>query len=340
MTERSPAAKRPTIRDVAVKAGVSRGTVSRVLNGGHLVSDEARRRVERAIAETGYVVSSSARSLATGRSGSVGFLLTESQQSLFDDPNFATLYRGAAAALARRDLPLVLMVAGTPAERAQILRYVGAGHVDGVLLVSTHAGDPTVQALLDQQVPTISCGVPLGAEERMGYVTADDRRGGRDMARHLLDCGASVLGMISGPADTSGGRERLAGFLDVVGEGHDPRLIEHADDTREGAVRATERILSARPDIDGLFVASDLMAAGALEALAAAGRRVPQDVLLGGFDDSAHAASSRPTITTMRQPFDRISEEMVRLLLDLIDGRGTAAVVLPTELVVRESTSR
>ena len=117
-------ARKPTIRDVAAAAGVSRGTVSRVINGGHWVSPDARAKVEAAIARTGYVASHSARSLATGRAGSIGFLLTEPQQLLFEDPNFSILYRAAAAALAQDDLPLVLMVAGTQVERTQVLRYL------------------------------------------------------------------------------------------------------------------------------------------------------------------------------------------------------------------------
>jgi len=171
-------AKRPTIRDVAERAGVSRGTVSRYLNGGTFVSPQAARKVEKAIAATGYVANHSARSLATGRAGSIGFLLTEPQQLLFEDPNFSTLYRCAAAALAEHDLPLVLMVAGSPSERRQVLRYIEAGHVDGVLLVSSHEGNPVVKALLDARVPTVACGRPLGFEDRMGYVAAGDRGGG------------------------------------------------------------------------------------------------------------------------------------------------------------------
>ena len=330
--------RRPTIRDVAQQAGVSRGTVSRVLNGGTFVSQEARRKVEAAIAETGYVVSHSARSLATGRAGSIGFLLTEPQQLLFEDPNFTTLNRAAAAALARRDLPLVLMVAGTSAERTQVLRYIEGGHVDGVMLVSSHAGNPVVEALLGAGVPTVACGVPLGFEDRLGYVAADDRRGGREMTQHLQAQGARRLAMISGPSDTSGGRERLTGFLEATGVGRNEAWIEHADYTRAGGYTAARRLLEQHSDLDGLFVASDLMAMGALEALKEAGRRVPDDVLVGGFDDSTYAAQSQPSLTTMRQPFERISEEMTRLLLGVVEGEDPAAVVLPTTLVVREST--
>ena len=123
--------------DVAAAARVSRGTVSRVLNGGHWVSPEAAAAVARAIEETGFQANQYARSLVTGRANSVAFLLTEPQHLLFEDPNFSILLRGAAQALAAKGMPLLLMVAGTRDEQQQVLRYVGAGHVDGVLLISS-----------------------------------------------------------------------------------------------------------------------------------------------------------------------------------------------------------
>ncbi|MDU0348033.1 LacI family DNA-binding transcriptional regulator [Actinomyces sp. MRS3W] len=337
------AGKRPTIRDVAAVAGVSRGTVSRVINGGHWVSPEAREKVESAIARTGYVVSHSARSLATGRAGSIGFLLTEPQQLLFEDPNFSILYRAAAAALAKVDLPLVLMVAGTESERTQVLRYIGAGHVDGVLLISSHEGNPVVASLLDAGVPTVACGRPLGYEDRMGWVAADDRTGGRAMTRHLLERGCHKLGMVTGPPDTSGGSERYLGFVDAMTEAGiavDPSLVVHGDYSRASGNAGAAELLARHEDLDGIFVASDLMAAGALEVLRHAGRRVPDEVVVGGFDDSGLAATLEPPLTTMRQPFTRISEEMVRLLLGVIDGEDPASIVLPTTLVERASTAR
>lgn len=139
---RSVPHRRPTIKDVAAAAGVSRGTVSRVINGGHWVSPAALAAVNEAIRTTGYQANNHARSLVTGRSNSVAFLLTEPQHLLFEDPTFSILLRGAAQALAERKMPLLLMVAGDADERRRITDYVGAGHVDGVLVVSSHAGSP------------------------------------------------------------------------------------------------------------------------------------------------------------------------------------------------------
>ena len=324
--------------DVAAAAGVSRGTVSRVLNGGHWVSPEAAAAVERAIKETGFQANQYARSLVTGRANSVAFLLTEPQHLLFEDPNFSILLRGAAQALAAKGMPLLLMVAGTRDEQQQVLRYVGAGHVDGVLLISSHAGSPVVDALVAQRVPTIACGVPLGHEGAVGYVAADDLGGGRQMTRHLRERGRRTIAMITGPLDTPGGRMRLEGYRAELGDDYDEALVQNGDYTRESGVEAMRALLARRPDLDAVFVGSDLMAAGALQVLREAGRSVPGDVAVGGFDDSCLAETLDPPLTTMRQPFARISQEMVRLLLEVVDGETPAAITLPTSLVVRSST--
>jgi len=334
-----PARRRPTIFDVAQAAGVSRGTVSRVINGGHWVSPDALAAVEAAIRATGYTTNQHARSLKTGRANSVAFLLIEPQHLLFEDPTFSILLRGAAQQLAARGMPLVLMVAGTPQEQRQVVDYVSAGHVDGVLLISSHAGNPVVKALLQHEIPTIACGIPLGFEGRVGYVAADDLDGARRMTRHLLGSGRSRVATIAGPPDTPGGRLRLEGYRVELGEAFDETLVARGDYSRASGAEAMRELLRRRPDLDAVFVASDLMASGALAVLRDSGRRVPADVAVGGFDDSGLAATLDPPLTTVRQPWDRISAEMVRLVLSVIAGEESAAVTLPATLIVRDSTA-
>jgi DNA-binding LacI/PurR family transcriptional regulator len=330
----------PTIHDVAREAGVSRGTVSRFLNGGHYVSPAARRAVESAIRKTGYVVNRHARSLSTGRSDSVAFLLTEPQEKFFEDPNFNVLLRGCTEHLARHDIPLLLMLAATADDRRRLTRYITTGHVDGVLLVSSHSGDPVAAELRDAGIPLVACGKPMGLGAKVSYVAADDRDGARDLVRHLLAAGRRRIGMITGPLDTPGGTDRLAGYREVLAEAglpRDPALVAEGDYTRSGGERAARRLLAQSPDIDAVFVASDLMAQGVVSALQQSGRAVPDDIAVGGFDDSPAAISVTPALTTVRQPFDRISAEMVRMLLAQIAGEDTAGVILPTELVIRDS---
>jgi DNA-binding LacI/PurR family transcriptional regulator len=328
---------RPTIDDVAALAGVSRGTVSRLLNGGHYVSPTAAEAVRKAIQQTGYVVNRHARSLATQRSQSVAFILAEPQERLLEDPNFSVLLRGCTQALANHDITLVMAIASTPDERKRIGRYITAGHVDGALLISAHAGNPLIEELQAREVPIVACGKPLGYERSVAYVAADDRDGARQMVQYLMSSGRRTIATITGPLDTPGGVERLAGYRDTLGQACTEDLIATGDYSKDSGEAAMEQLLARVPDLDAVFVASDLMAAGALAALARAGRRVPDDVAVGGFDDSNVATTVEPQLTTIRHPLARISVEMVRLLLERIAGQPPSAAILPTELVVRQS---
>ncbi|MET4541481.1 DNA-binding LacI/PurR family transcriptional regulator [Arthrobacter bambusae] len=329
---------RPKIDDVAAEAGVSRGTVSRVLNGGHWVSPSALAAVNAAIKKTGYRVNPHARNLATNRANSVAFLLTETQERLFEDPNFAVLMRGAADALAVHDIPLVLIMAGTDDEQRRATDFLTAGHVDGVLLISSHGSRKGIIAdIIAAGVPAIACGVPLGFEKKMGYVAADDYEGARDVLRYLHDGGRQRIATIAGPADTSGGTRRLEAYRDHQGADIDEALIAHGDYSRDSGAKAMRELLGRTKAIDAVFAANDLMALGAMDVLRDAGLTTPGDVAVVGFDDIKASQEAAPPLTTVRQPFDRISEEMVRLLLDVISGKRPAAVTIPTELVIRES---
>ncbi|HEX4788408.1 MAG TPA: LacI family DNA-binding transcriptional regulator [Actinospica sp.] len=332
--------RRPTIEDVAATAGVSRGTVSRVLNGGVNVSPTALAAVNKAIKQTGYVVNTHARSLVTQRSGSVAFILSEPQEKFFEDPNFQVLLRGCSQALAEHDMPLLLSIADSEQDCERVVRFISSGHIDGALLVSTHAGNPVFGRLASLGIPTVACGLPIGYERELAYVAVNEAEGARLATAHLAGLGRRRIGTVAGPLDTPGGRDRLAGYreaLDQAGLPFDEQLIAHGDYTRASGQAGMEELLRRAPDLDAVFVASDLMALGALAALERAGRSVPGDVAVVGFDDSPAAVSASPALTTVRQPWRRVCEEMVRLLLALLDGQESAAVILPVELVLRET---
>jgi DNA-binding LacI/PurR family transcriptional regulator len=328
----------PTIDDVARVAGVSRGTVSRALNGGRYVSPRARAAVERAIQDSGYVANSSARSLVTRRSGAAAFVLSEPQELLFEDPNFSVLLRASTEALAGHGMSLVLMLAGGPDQRQRVLQYMRAGHVDGILLVSSHSGDPIVAELERGDLPAVACGQPLGHETSIPFVAADDREGARRMTRYLLDQGRRRVATLTGPLDTPGGQQRLAGYREVLGSGLDETLVESATDySYHAGEAAMDRLLSRRPDLDAVFVASDLVASGAIATLRRAGRQIPADVAVGGFDDSRIATTTEPTLTTVRNPLEQVAAAMVDLLIRRIDGERPESRVLPVDLIRRDS---
>ena len=328
----------PTIIDVATAAGVSRGTVSRYLNGGKWVSAESSNAIERAIRRTGYRANQHARSLVTGRSNAIAFLLTEPQDLLFADPTYAPLLRGAADALSQYQMTLTLLVAGNEKERNNVLNYLSAGHVDGALLVSTHENEPLIDLLLERNVPLVSCGLSIGKADRVASVSVDESAGARAMIEHLRSRGRSKIAMITGPLDLPGGLYRLEGYRSTLGSDFDESLVAVGDYTHESGIRGMTELLERYPDIDAVFAASDTMAAGALQVLRKAGKRVPDDVAVGGFDDSGLAANLDPPLTTMRQPFAQISSEMVSLLLSVIEGGPVKSITLPATLVVRETT--
>ncbi|GHB39481.1 hypothetical protein GCM10010377_32840 [Streptomyces viridiviolaceus] len=202
-------------------------------------------------------------------------------------------------------------------------------------------GALTAEVLRTAGVPLVACGKPIGLGSKVSYVAADDRDGARDMVRHLLSLGRRRVGVVTGPPDTPGGVERLAGYREVLteaGVGIDERHIVSGDYSRADGEAGADRPLARAPDVDAVFVASDLKAQGVPAALRRAGRRVPEDVAVNGFDDSPAAVAVSPELTTVGQPWDRIGAEMVRVLLAQIGGEDPAAVILPTERVRRQST--
>jgi DNA-binding LacI/PurR family transcriptional regulator len=334
--------RKATLDGVARAAGVSRATVSRVVNGSPKVSPDVRRTVERAVARLGYVPNPAARSLVTRRSDSVGLVITEPASRLFEDPFFPRLLRGISAELSARNLQLVLLMPEDAAAEVRLERYLAAGHVDGVLLVSLHGDDPLPAYLQGRGVPMVVGGRPPEGV-KASFVDVDNREAARTAVRHLAGLGRRRIATISGPLDMGAGIDRLDGYADglaELGRGRDERLITAGDFTYEGGAAAMRRLLAAAPDLDAVFAASDLMAAGALSALRTAGRSVPDDVAVVGFDDSPLAAATEPPLTSVRQPIEEMGRELVRLLAESLERsqRATRRVLLSTELVPRASS--
>ena len=332
---------KPRLEEVAALAKVSRATASRVLNGSPNVSPEAKQAVDGAIAQLGYVPNRAARSLVTRRTETVGLVVSEPESRFFSDPFFASTVRGICAALSRSDLQLVLMLAQTEHEHGKATRYVRHGHVDGVFLLSLHGDDPLPAQLRAMGTPTVLLGRPL-ADQQVPFVDADNRGGARVATEYLLSRGRRKVATITGPMDMRAGVDRLEGYRDALhAAGVRPRasLVAHGRFTEDGGVRAMRALLRAHPDLDAVFVASDPMAFGALQALEAAGRRVPDDVAVVGFDDVPFARHSTPPLTTVRQPIEEMTAAMCELLLRHIDGRGADDdhVITPTTLVERAS---
>ncbi|MFJ1901203.1 LacI family DNA-binding transcriptional regulator [Streptomyces sp. NPDC088115] len=349
MTADAPPPARPaTLEDVAAVAGVSRATVSRVINGATTVDPALRRMVEEAVGATGYVPNRAARSLVTRRTDSVALVVSERERRpvsepfigrMFSDPYFGRVVSGLLEVLRPAGIQLVLMLADDRSSRDQLLSYLRHGHVDGVVLISSHADDPLPGLLHDTRLPAVLAGEPRRPTP-LTYVEADQRAGAQLAAEHLVSLGRRRIGTVSGPQDMPAGQARLTGFLDAL-SAHGIRDVTavEGDFTHTGGAAAMKRLLHDRADLDAVFIASDLMALGALPVLLRAGKEIPDDIALVGFDDSSAATACDPPLTTVRQPVEEMSAEMARLLLKQISSPGEpvpSAIFHPT-LVRRRS---
>ncbi|MEU9732069.1 LacI family DNA-binding transcriptional regulator [Streptomyces sp. NPDC048002] len=339
---------RPTLEEVAARAGVGRGTVSRVINGSPRVSDATRAAVEAAVAELGYVPNTAARALAANRTDAIALVVPEPETRFFAEPYFSDMLKGVGAELSDTEMQLLLIFAGSDRERQRLAQYLAAHRVDGVLLVSVHADDPLPDLLAQLEIPAVISG-PRSAAETLPSVDADNYGGARQAVEHLISRGRREIAHITGRLEVYGAARRADGYRDALRDaGHkvDEQLIEPGDFTEEGGRRAMTELLGRRPGLDAVFAGSDVMAAGARQALREAGRRIPDDVALVGYDDSAIARHMEPPLTSVRQPIEEMGRRMIDLLLEEIADRRPAAsrglerrqVVLATELAERASS--
>lgn len=330
----------PTLEQVAERAGVSRSTVSRAINGGLRVSPVTQAAVDAAVADLGFTPNRAARSLVTRRTDSVALVVPEPDERVLSDPFFADTVNGLNSALRETDLQLVLVMARPDDIATRTVHYLRGGHVDGAVVVSHHRDDMLADELLRSAVPTVFVGRPFEGSLHIRYVDTDNTGGGRMAAEHLMHVGRRRIGTIAGPQDMSAGFDRLAGWsAALAAAGFATDAVAYGDFTTAGGARAARQILAEHPDIDALFVASDLMALGALTALAEAGRLVPDDVAVVGYDNLAVAPSTSPPLTTIVNPVIAMARTAGQMLVDLLAGRPVDIdpVIFPPELVIRAS---
>lgn len=335
MSERATA---PTLEDVAARAGVSRATASRVVNADPRVRETAREAVLSAIADLGYRPNRAARSLVTRTADSIAVVVPESDRRVFADPFFSGTLAGVTRALA--DTPLqVVLVMGVPGDDdGRMERYLRGGHTDGAIVVSHHQEDNLWRVLEETKLPSVFLGRPYAAAARLPYVDVDNVAGAAMATEHLIAAGRRRIATITGPQDMSAGGDRLLGWRQALAAaGLDSSLHEQGDFTPAGGSSAMRRLLQRQAGLDAVFVASDQMAVAAMGELAAAGRRVPEDVAVVGFDDSEVAQLARPRLTTVVNPVDQMASHAVLLLRRVMGGSQVDSEVLDTHLVVRDS---
>jgi len=328
----------PTLEMVGAHAGVSRATVSRVVNGSPKVSEEIARTVRAAIAELGYVPNRAARTLASKQAHAIALVVPEDMTRLFGDLYLATIIVGINDRLQESDYVLNLMVASQdPGGKAA--RYLQGGNVDGALVVSHHTDD-TFLSTLTNTIPVVFGGRPaLGIDG--GYVVdVDNVAGARTGTERLVAIGRKRIATITGPKSMRVGSEREEGFLAALAHARlVPGPIVEGDFTLRGGAAAMRKVMEQDSTIDGIFVASDLMAAGAMTVLTSMGISVPSDVAMVGYDDSEAARVTEVPLTTVRQPSEQMGMAMADILIHVLNGAEDRprTTILPTELVIRDS---
>jgi DNA-binding LacI/PurR family transcriptional regulator len=325
--------RRPTLETVAARARVSRATVSRVVNGEVSVSPEAREAVLRAVKELGYVPNAAARSLVTRTTNAIALVLSVPRQG---GELTAAVVQYVTSLLEGAGKQITLMLADTAESHRRIVQHVEAGPVDGVVLLPPDRGDTLAERLSRTGVPVVLLGKPAIAS-LMPYVDVDNAGGAQAATEHLLARGRRRIGMVCGPMDLVAVQDRLAGHRAALRRAGRQPLLAVADLTRSSGAAATRQLLGDDPALDAVFAATDQLAIGALQAAREAGRRVPEDLAVVGFDDIDAASATTPALTTVRVPVADQALAVARLLLSRLDGRHTESVVLPTRLLIRDS---
>jgi DNA-binding LacI/PurR family transcriptional regulator len=328
----------PTLEMVAAESGVSRSTVSRVVNGSPKVRPEVIEAVNAAIERLNYVPNRAARSLASRQTYAIALLIPERVRTFFNDPFFASVVQGITAGLEDSDYILNLLVASSD-PTGKTRRYLRGGNVDGAFVVSHHAADRDLADLCDI-MPVVFGGRPALADlASCHYVDIDNVHGARTAVEHLVSLGRRRIATITGPDDMLAAVDRRTGWSDALAAaGLAADAVAVGDFTEAGGAAAMGTLLAAHPEIDALFVANDLMARGALRVLAESSRTVPEQIAVVGYDDSPVATALRPELTTIAQPSELMGRRMAELLLALLAGREPEPPdLLPTTLVRRET---
>lgn len=330
-----------TLEDIAKISGVSRSTVSRVVNHDRRVSPATRQSVLKIIEEYNFYPNLAARGLASGHTNVLGVIIPAGVPSLFTDPYFPILLQGVSTACNKLDYSVMLSISDAEYEKRLVGRLVQNHLVDGVIVASTLIGDPIQTTLANSDLPFVI----IGRQPNFvaNDIDVDNRQGVRQATDFLIEQGYTRIATITGPLNQMAGLERFDGYKDALlsaGMKVDTKLIAEGNFTEAGGYAGMKKLLQSKPD--AVFASSDMTAMGALRCLHEVGLRVPDDIGLIGFDDIPASSTITPTLTTVRQPIQGMGEAAAHLLIEIIESGSKEfhRITLPTELVVRNSTAR
>lgn len=332
------------LEDIARKAGVSRSTVSRVINNEDYVSEKTRARVMAVIEQEGFTPNPAARALVTQRTQVIGVVIPTAFSVVFEDSlYFPTLLQGISEATHARDYATLLWL-GQPSEDEELFhkRVLKNRLMDGLIIASatkTNQGS-FIDHLLRMKTPFVMVERPIHRAEEVSYVTVDNVQAAQNAVSHLINQGRRRIGIITGDMDNADGLDRFQGYKNALLQAHlpfDATLVMEGHFTQRSGYLGMKALLER--NVDAVFASSDLTAVGALQAIQEAGLHVPKDISLVGFDDLPHSQQTLPQLTTVRHPIQRKGAHAATVLLDLIEGviEGPQQILLPTQLVIRES---
>lgn len=330
-----------TLEDIAKRAGVSRSTVSRVVNNQPNVNEKTRQRVLDVIQKTGFSPNVAARTLVSQRSNTIGLVLPHSVSTFFTDPFYPHLIKGISQACNQYDFTLALFVAGTKEYQEKLLpRLSSRGFLDGVIIQSGHHADQSIiEELKRTSLPMLVAGRPL-YEDGVCFIDIDNVSAAEKAVRHLINCGRKKIGTITGPLSSTVGLDRLDGYRRAMNNSslkyNDHSIIE-SDFTEPGGYEAMQKLITTKPD--AVFAASDMLAIGAIRYIREAGYAVPKDIAVVGFDDLPIPMVDELELTTIRQPVVQFGFKAVEILIELIESDFPIIkrVLMETELIVRKS---
>jgi LacI family transcriptional regulator len=330
-----------TLEDIAKISGVSRSTVSRVVNHDRRVSPTTRENVLKIIEEYNFYPNLAARGLASGRTNVLGVIIPAGVPSLFTDPYFPILLQGISTACNRLDYSVMLSLSDAEYENRLVGRVIQNHLVDGVIVASILIGDPIQTTLANSNLPFVIVGRQpnLAAND----IDLDNRQAVRQATDFLIEQGYTRIATITGPLNQMAGWDRYDGYKDALlsaGFKVDTKLIAEGNFTEAGGYAGMKKLLPSKPD--AVFAASDITAMGAIRCLNEVGLRVPDDIGLIGFDDIPLSSTITPSLTTVRQPIHGMGEAAANLLIEIIESgsKELHRITLPTELIIRNSTTR
>lgn len=329
-----------TLDTIARLANVSKSTVSRALNNSPLISPETTERVQAIAKEHNFRISAPARNLRLQRSHTIAFVAPVYYPEFFsaEDLFGLELLNGIGKGLYALHYDL-LIAHVDPHDTTWAQSYLNSGRADGFIILTSNSRREHVKTLIELEAPFIAWGVPL---PKFNYcsVTGDNVMGGTLATRHLLRSGRQRIAFLGGPEDELTVQYRFQGYeeaLQAAGCGVEPSLVAYGDYTHASGIAAMQQLLSQSPDLDAVFVNSDLMAVWAISAIQNSGKSVPGDIAVVGYDDLSIATFNNLPLTTIRQNFPLVGKLMAQNLIQYIQTGIVTNVTTPVELVIRQS---